>query len=110
MVLYIQASKEDEVALINRAKNDPKPLYYRESFLDEQLAIYMEENKIAYVALIEPDEFVRWIFPRLFYSRIPRYERIAEKYGYTVTTEEVGQVTDESSFLEMIETAISRQS
>ncbi|MDH5258398.1 MAG: ATPase [Gammaproteobacteria bacterium] len=110
LVLYIKASKEDERALIERAKNDPKPLYYREKFLDEQLGIYMQENNIDYVALIEPDEFVRWIFPRLFYSRIPRYEAIAEKYGYTVTTEEVGQVTDENSFLEMIENAIERQS
>ncbi|MDH3327271.1 MAG: ATPase [Gammaproteobacteria bacterium] len=109
LILYIKASKEDEEALIARAKNDPKPLYYRESFLLEQLGIYMTENKIDYVALIEPDEFVRWIFPRLFYSRIPRYEAIASKYGYTVTTEEVSQVTDENSFLKMIKKAIARQ-
>lgn len=110
LVLYIKASKEDEQALIKRAKSDPKPLYYREEFLLEQLEIYMTENKIEYVALIEPDAFVRWIFPRLFYSRIPRYEAIASQYGYTVTTEEVSQVTDEASFLDMIETAIKRQS
>ena len=110
LVLYIKASKEDEQALIKRAKSDPKPLYYREEFLLEQLDIYMTENKIEYVALIEPDAFVRWIFPRLFYSRIPRYEAIASQYGYTVTTEEVSQVTDEASFLDMIETAIKRQS
>ena len=110
LVLYIKASKTDEDALIERAKNDPKPLYYREAFLDEQLNIYMQEQGIEYVALIEPDEFVRWVFPRLFYSRIPRYEAIANKYGYTVTTEEVEKVTDESSFLSMIENAIIRQS
>ena len=110
LVLYIKASKEDEDALISRAKSDPKPLYYRESFLLEQLKIYMTEENIEFVALIEPDAFVRWIFPRLFYSRIPRYEAIADKYGYTVTTEEVSQVTDEKSFLAMIEKAITRQS
>jgi len=110
LVLYIKASKEDEDALISRAKSDPKPLYYRESFLLEQLKIYMTEENIEFVALIEPDAFVRWIFPRLFYSRIPRYEAIADKYGYTVTTEEVSQVTDEKSFLAMIEKAIARQS
>jgi len=110
LVLYIKASKADERALINRAKSDPKPLYYRESFLLEQLDIYMQENNIDYVALIEPDEFVRWVFPRLFYSRIPRYETIANKYGYTVTTKQVGQVTDEASFLSMIEKAIAHQS
>lgn len=110
LILYIQASEADEQALIKRALSDPKPLYYRELFLQEQLAIYMEENNLEYVALINPDEFVRWIFPRLFYSRIPRYEAIAQEYGYTVTTKEVGQVTDEQSFLQMVETAIERQS
>ncbi len=109
LILYIKASKQDEEALIQRAKNDPKPLYYRDSFLVEQLAIYLQQLSIEYVALIDPDEFVRWIFPRLFYSRIPRYEAIAEQYGYTVTTEDVAKVTDEASFLEMIESAIKHQ-
>lgn len=110
LILYIKANRADENALIERAKNDPKPLYYREVFLDKQLELYMLENKINYVAMIEPDEFVRWVFPRLFNSRLPRYEAIAKKYAYTVTTEEVSQVTDEASFLQMIETAIKRQS
>jgi hypothetical protein len=110
LILYIQACKQDEEALIKRAVSDPKPLYYREEFLETELTNYKQEKNIQYVAQIEPDEFVRWIFPRLFYSRIPRYEKIAKQYGYTVTTEEVSKVTDEASFLNMIETAIARQS
>ncbi len=110
VILYIKANKQDEEALIERAISDPKPLYYREKFLKQQLRIYMEDLQLEYVALIDPDDFVRWIFPRLFYSRIPRYEAIAEKYGYTVTTDEVARVTDETSFLDMIENAIARQS
>ncbi|MGD8569688.1 MAG: ATPase, partial [Gammaproteobacteria bacterium] len=110
MILYIKASKEDEQELIHRAETDPKPLYYREEFLDEQLAIYKKENNIDYVALIDPDEFVRWIFPKLFYSRIPRYEAIADQYGYTVTTRELYQVRDEADFLELLATAVGRQS
>ena len=59
LILYIKASKTDEQELIKRAEGSPKPLYYRESFLDEQLAAYMSENNLDYVALIEPDDFVR---------------------------------------------------
>ena len=110
LILYIQATEHDERELIRRAEMAPKPLYYREAFLDEQLAIYMQEKQLEYVALIDPDDFVRWIFPRLFYSRIPRYEKIAQTHGYTVTTEEIRKVKDEASFLGLIETAISRQS
>ena len=57
---------------------------------------------------MDPDEFTRWVFPRLFYSRVPRYEAIAGPYGYTVTSQEVARVRDEADFLELLETAISR--
>ncbi len=108
LILYIKASEQDERELIRRAEADPKPLYYREAFLDEQLAIYMRERKLDYVALIDPDDFVRWVFPRLFYSRIPRYEAIAGQYGYTVSTDEVAQVESEDDFIALIEHAVAR--
>ena len=109
LFIYIKASKEDEQRLIERAKNSPKPLYYRPEVLDEQLTIYMQENNHEYVAMVNPDEFVRWVFPRLFYARIPRYEAIAEKYGYTITTEELYQVKTEDDFLKLIENALDAQ-
>lgn len=45
---------------------------------------------------------------RLFYARIPRYERIAAEYGYTVTTDELATVRDEASFLRLVEQAVAR--
>lgn len=110
LIIYIKAEDRDEKELIRRAEQDPKPLYYREEFLDEQLFIYMKEKNLAYVALVEPDDFVRWMFPRLFYSRIPRYEAIAEKYGYTITTQELVAVQDERSFMALVEKAVARAS
>lgn len=108
LILYIQASATDEQELIRRAQGDPKPLYYREAFLDEHLAIYMCEKNLPYVALIDPDDFVRWIFPRLFHSRIPRYEGIARQYGYTVTTDELRRVKSEADFIALVEEAVRR--
>jgi hypothetical protein len=83
-------------------------LYYRPDFLKQQLEIYLEENAMSYAAEMDPDEFTRWIFPRLFHSRIPRYEAIAEPHGYTVTSREVSEVRDEADFLQLLETVISR--
>jgi len=109
LILYIQVTdKEEEQKLIERAQSDPKPLYYRPDFLKQQLDIYLEENGMSYAAEMEPDEFTRWIFPRLFHSRIPRYEAIAEPHGYTVTSREVSEVRDEADFLQLLETVISR--
>ena len=110
MILYIKASRENEEELIHRAETDPKPLYYREEFLDEQLAIYKKEKNIDYVAMIDPDDFVRWIFPKLFHARIPRYEAMANRYGYTVSTKELYQVRDEKDFLDLLTTVVGRQS
>ena len=110
LILYIKASTKDEQELIRRAESDPKPLYYREAFLDQQLEIYMRDNGLPYVAMIDPDAFVRWMFPRLFYSRIPRYEAIAEQHGYTITTDELHDLQDESDFLSLVEAALARQS
>ena len=109
MILYIQVTnKEEENVLIKRAKSAPKPLYYRPEFLQEQLSIYLAENNMDYAAQMVPDEFTRWIFPRLFHSRIPRYEAIAQPHGYTVTSQEVAQVRDQDDFLQLLETAIAR--
>lgn len=109
LILYISATAEDEQMLIKRAEGDPKPLYYREAFLKEQLESYLVEHDLEYVAMVDPDDFVRWIFPKLFASRIPRYTSMAEQYGYTITTDELHKVTDQISFLTLIETAIARQ-
>lgn len=109
LILYIKATEKNEKSLIQRAESDPKPLYYREAFLDEQLAAYMKEYQIEYVAMIDPDEFVRWVFSKLFYSRIPRYDAIAEKYGYTISTDELSQVTNKDELMALIEKAIDRQ-
>ena len=109
LILYIQVTDaEEEQKLIDRAVSDPKPLYYRPAFLQEHLALYLKETGLAYAAEIDPDAFGRWVFPRLFRSRIPRYEAIARPHGYTVTSREVSQVRDEQDFLALLETAIAR--
>lgn len=110
LILYIKATNaEEEEMLIRRAQSDPKPLYYRPEFLQEQLSIYLAEKGLNYAAEIEPDDFTRWVFPRLFRSRIPRYDAIAGPHGYTVTSAEVAQVRDEQDFLALLETAIERK-
>ncbi|MCW8931882.1 MAG: ATPase [Gammaproteobacteria bacterium] len=109
LILYIQVTnKEEEDKLIQRAQSAPKPLYYRPEFLQKELAVYLRENNIDYAAQMVPDDFTRWIFPRLFHSRVPRYEQIAQPHGYTVTSEEVSQVRDQQDFLHLLETAIAR--
>ena len=109
LILYIQVTdQEEEQKLIHRAQSAPKPLYYRPEFLQQELQSYLQENDLDYAAQMDPDEFTRWVFPRLFHSRIPRYEAIAKPHGYTVTSREIAEVKNEADFLSLLETAIER--
>lgn len=102
VIVYIRTSTELDHILIERARRHPKPLYYREDFLDEQLSAFMLERGCSEVSQMEPDEFVQWVFPRLFHTRLPRYEAIASAYGYTVDADEVARVRDEADFIALI--------
>jgi len=106
LMIYIEADDADEKMLIERAARNPKPLYYRESFLDEHLAIYMQEKSIDYITQIEPDDFVRWVFPMLFRTRVPRYKAIAQEYGYTVAARDAYAVSNADEFLELVGSAL----
>jgi hypothetical protein len=109
LILYIKIPPAMEQTIIERAKSDPKPLYYREAFLDEKLAEFMSLNGYADANAISPDAFVAWVFPELFKSRLPRYEAIAEQYGYTVDARDVAEVKDEDDFIRLVADAIAKQ-
>lgn len=107
LILYIRASKNNESALIERAQTHPKPLYYQQDFLQVQLAIFLQENQLTYVAQINADDFVRWIFPRLLEHRIPKYEAIADQYGYTIDSEDLYQCSSAGAVFALINGALS---
>jgi shikimate kinase len=107
LIVYIRTSAELEHLLIERAASDPKPLYYRAEFLDEQLAAFMAERRYETVDQIPPNEFVTWVFPRLFRARLPRYQAIADRYGYTVDVQDAAAVRDENDFLDLVADALA---
>jgi hypothetical protein len=107
LILYLQAGDDMEQELIRRARANPKPLYYRDDFLEPQLSAYLRETGLASDLEIDPDDFVRWIFPRLVQHRRPRYQRIATEHGYTVDARQVGSVRDERDFEELVIGAIA---
>ena len=109
LILYIRATRSDRERLIERAISDPKPLYYPADFLLQQLNAYRRLQHIDYVAMIDPDDFSRWVFPQLFESRIPRYDAIAAQYGYTISSEEVFELRTEDDFMQLVESALQRE-
>ncbi len=107
LIVYIKASPEQEAMLIERARKDPKPLYYREQFLDQYLAKFMAEHNYQSTDQISPDLFVSWVFPYLFHARLPRYQAIADQHGYTISSDQAMLVDNESDLMSLIAEAIA---
>ena len=110
LIIYIKIPPALEKTIIERAKTDPKPLYYREAFLDERLKEFMGLNNYATTDEMPPDEFVSWVFPELFKSRLPRYQAIADQHGYVVDATDAAAVKTEADFINMISDALAKQS
>ncbi len=108
LIIYLKIPPSLEQTIVERAKSDPKPLYYREAFLDEHLAKFMISKGYVNSDDIVPDEFVSWVFPCLFKSRLPRYEAIAAEYGYTLAADDVAKVTSEADFMQLIAQALEK--
>jgi shikimate kinase len=108
VLLYVRADEDMEQELIQRAKSTPKPMYYNEGFLRQRLDAYLQQESLSGADVINPEEFARWVFPELVKHRRPLYQALADKYGYTVTAAEAGQVSSENDFLDLVELAIDR--
>jgi len=110
LIIYIKTSEDQEQLLFERAQQDPKPLYYRADFLDENLKAFMDEFHYRCTEQIPPNEFVSWVFPKLFHARLPRYQAIADQYGYTVDARAVAQVKNEDEFIKLIAQTLDHDS
>ncbi|MDO9214811.1 MAG: ATPase [Methylococcales bacterium] len=109
LIIYIKIPPALEQTIIERAKTDPKPLYYREAFLDEKLTEFLALKNYSSTEVMPPDQFVTWVFPELFKSRLPRYQAIADQYGYTVGADDIAQVKTEADFIALVADALAKQ-
>jgi adenylate kinase family enzyme len=108
MIVYIEENQEIKDTLIERAKSYPKPLYYNTDFLMRNLENYENEMNESSETM-DPDAFVRWIFPKLLKYRKTKYETIASQHGYTIQASDAIHVNNESDFLGLIVKAIESQ-
>ena len=107
LILYIEADAAVESLLKTRQQANPKPLYYHPEFFAEQLACYSQLKQVHDVCDVDPDDFVSWVFAKLIAHRRPRYQAIANEYGYTVTVEQIASVQTEADFLALIRDTLS---
>jgi len=104
LILYLRADQIYEDKLKARAKSHPKPLYYHPDFITPKLANMPDDG-----AHVEPVEFARPLFPELLDFRKPRYQKIADIFGFTMDVNDLfgdgygnNTVIDSPVFLEKI--------
>ena len=106
LIIYIKTSKENEHALIERAKENPKPMYYNPVFFQRSIKNYLTENNLEYAAEISPDSFVSWVFPKLIEDRLKKYSTIANKYGCTIQSDDLHSCSSANDVIDLISRAL----
>lgn len=108
LLLYIRGTPELATMLVERFRENPKPMYYQPAFLEKKWSEYKALHGIRSDDDVDPDGFAVWGFEELVRHRIPLYESIARKHGYAVEMDEIPDVKDEEGFLELVSRAIDR--
>jgi len=106
LIIYIKTSKENERALIERAKENPKPMYYNPVFFQRSIQNYLTKNNLEYAAEISPDSFVSWVFPKLIEDRLKKYSKIANKYGCTIQSDDLHSCSSANDVIDLISRAV----
>lgn len=109
LIVYIKASPAEEKAVLERAQSYPKPLFYSPERFDYWLEEFLQARGLSGAEEIDPDDFSRWAFPRLFENRLPKYKYIANKYGVTIPSEAFRGVSSEDDFLKVIVEGLNAQ-
>jgi hypothetical protein len=106
IIIYLKADESIKTELVSRAQKHPKPMYYAPDFLDQSLDDFMKINSLRDIDQLDPNAFSSWIFPRLIEHRDPKYQAIADQYGYTLNAKDVQGISSEAGFIELLEDAI----
>jgi hypothetical protein len=107
LILYIRGTEEHAAALVERFRKYPKPMYYQPEFLDSTWKAFKEEHGITDENDVDPDAFIVWGFEKLLHHRIPLYEKIARRHGYTVEMADIPGIRDQQDFLDLLARAVT---
>lgn len=106
LLVWIKGTEAHTAELIRRFDRAPKPMYYQPAFLHAAWEQYLRQTGET-EASVDPDAFVRWTYARALAHRQPRYQAMADKWGVTVTAEDVARVTSTAAFEDLIGRALA---
>lgn len=108
-LLYIRGTGKDASELVRRFTQSPKPMYYRPHFLLDKWAEYKLINGIVDDCDVDPAGFGAWGFEALLHDRLPRYQALADNFGYVVEASDLAMVRNGDEFVDLMAAAIERR-
>lgn len=108
-LVYIRGTDKDAEELVRRFRKSPKPMYYRPEFLVEKWAEYKLIQGIEDDANVDPAGFGAWGFEALLHDRLPRYQALADNFGYVIEASDLATVRDGDEFADLIASAIEKR-
>ena len=105
-LIYIRGTERDADELVRRFKVSPKPMYYPPAFLTKKWAEFKKLNKVGDDGKVDPDAFGAWGFEALLHDRLPRYQKLADRYGYSIDATDLATVRDGDEFVDLVAAAI----
>lgn len=106
LFVYLQHDEEGEREVLKRAQEYPKPLFFPPNLFEGWLREYLKEKSLSGVSDIVPDDFSRWVFPRLFESRKPKYQALADRYGVSIYSGKFAGVSNSDDIINLIAEAL----
>ncbi len=106
VLIYIRGTERDAEELVRRFRQSPKPMYYQPAFLTRKWAEFKKLNKVTDDAKVDPAKFGAWGFEALLHDRLPRYQKLADNFGYTIDAADLATVRDGEEFIDLVTAAI----
>src|SRR5690554_4262796 len=97
-LVYLKGTEDDAQRLIGRFMGQPKPMYYPPGFLVAKWGEFKKRHGILRDEDVEPNAFAVWGFEELLRDRLPRYQALADNFGYEIDAAELGTVRDSTDF------------
>lgn len=102
LFVYLKTGLDEEREVLQRAQDYPKPLFFPPSFLEKAMQDYTAQHNLEIIEQAHPDDFARWVFPRLFEARKPKYQRLADLYGITIASSKFRNLSAADEFITII--------
>lgn len=109
MLVYIRGSDAHTRMLVERFRAHPKPMYYQPAFLEAKWAEYKILHGDINDDQVDPDDFAVWGFEQLMAQRVPTYEAIAARYGYTIDMDDIPALASEADVLDLLARTIDAE-